>query len=456
VKNYTRANNIDYLIGKGLRPVFYYDDFELYLGAVYDDIPESYRYIVVPGRVEAESFHSMKGIHLRSTTDVDGEIDADSIGTGDWLAYQVNTPAEGPYAFSWRMTAGSPGAGFDFYSGDSLLATVSVPVETEPFDWVTVTDTLVLPAGNQTLRIVSTSGEWIFNWFSLEQLGVPQVMAIPERDTLCNGDTTSILLEGGTGLDQEVVFQYNSEASGTLSGNGSGELQPGEMISDIITNGGDTYGIVEYAITPYSLAENGEPLYAGENVTARVWVEPDPFLQSISLKDTVDSGGTTMLCLRSSTTTTSGVQIGYQSAAAGGHINGHGNGFLEPGQCISELLDNQSSERGYVTYTMVPYTLDPIGNRTCHGIPVSDTVWVRPAWAVSASGRVTDPGTHLQIYPNPAGETLFLSRSTAYEVFTSCGVKMVAGRCEQIDLEGLPPGIYYLKASGTIQKFVKE
>ena len=367
VKNYTQANNIDYLIGKGLKPAFYYDDFELSLSDTH--LPPAYRHHLVPGRVEAEWFSDSEGTTTRETTDTEGAQDVDSIGPGDWLEFQVNTPDGRLYPLNCRVLPEPSGASFSVFRGDSLLGRIDIPAVERP-EWLNLCDTLAMIPGNQTLRFVTDTGRWAFNWFSLEQLPLPTVLVTPLSDTICSGGSTGFLLESGVEMAHGVAFHFTAVGStGNLGGHGSGVLAPGEVISQILTNAGDRHGTVNYEVVPYALTESGTPSYPGEAVTAKVWVEPVPVLTTFSMKDTIDSSESTLLCHRVSAITTAGVLTTYESGTSGHQVTGNGSGVLLDEQCITEELINSAASREYVVYTQIPYALDGEGNLKCPGYP---------------------------------------------------------------------------------------
>jgi hypothetical protein len=451
VKNYTQANNIDYLIGKGLRPAFYYDDFGLFVSE--SEVPDAYRYHEIPGRVEAEDFSGMERVGLRETTDVDGGQEVDSIEASDWLEFGVNAPSAGPYRIDCRVSAGPGGGVFQVFTGDSPACTVSISPGAS--GWLTLSDTLLLEAGNQELRFVTLSGQWAFNWFGLEQVGIPDVVAYPDRDTLCSGEVTGIVLGSTVEMTHGVQYSYTSKVtSGAVTGNGSGILGPGQQVPDVLTNTGDVFGKVDYTIIPYSLSSSGEPVFPGEPAGAEVWIEPVPAARIVLMKDTLDSGEQSMILWNGLSMTTAGMVLGYSTEAGSGGISGMAEGFVQPRHSINEELINAGTETGWVAYTLTPYALDASGIPTCPGVPASDTVWIRPGGSTLLSPH---PGTSplVRIFPNPAGNRLHLHPGSAYVIHSSTGIQLLSGHGTEIHLDRLGPGIYYLSAGGGTMRFIK-
>lgn len=122
--------------------------------------------ITLPGKFEAENFNNMNGILLENTTDADGGKNVGWIDNNDWLDYNVNIAYTGTYLASFRVS--SPYANQRFQirkSNGTVLATVNVPNTGGQQSWVTVTASVSLDAGPQTLRIFSLqSGGWNINW----------------------------------------------------------------------------------------------------------------------------------------------------------------------------------------------------------------------------------------------------------------------------------------------------
>ncbi len=452
VKNYTQANNIDYLISKGLRPVFYYDDFDLQVSPAV--IPEAYRYVEVPGRIEAESFINGSGTALRNTTDTEGTKDVDSIHAGDWMEYQINTPAKGMYILTSRIRPAYSGAAFNVFSGDSLIGAVLYPASGDTV-WKSLKDTIFLPAGNQTLKFVVAADNWKMNWFAIDQLPVPVVQATPATDTICGGGITGIRLHCSADMTYGAGFLYTSSASGTnISGNGSGNLTEGQRIDDTISITGDHYGYVNYTIVPYALSESGQPAYYGKPLDVRVWVEPVPELTTASMYDTIGSGDAVAILLLCSSDVLGDLAIGYTSETDDDiNIEGNGSGMLLPRQRIIETLTNNGKSKGYVVYNIAPYIFGTNGLIRCAGTPVTDTVWVRPAQTFMKVQKTKFPSA---LFPNPARTMVFLPAESHYQVYSTTGNELVTGYGKKIDMRALHPGIYFVKTSSALYKLILE
>jgi hypothetical protein len=120
-------------------------------------------------RIEAESYSAMSGVEVSATTDGGGGKFVGWIDDNDWMDYNVTVPAAGTYKLNVRVSSAIPGGGplqLRNASG-TVLATVNTP-NTGGWDtYTTVSTTVTLPAGQQTLRIYASNGGWNINWFEL-------------------------------------------------------------------------------------------------------------------------------------------------------------------------------------------------------------------------------------------------------------------------------------------------
>ena len=121
---------------------------------------------VIPGKIEAESYNSMAGIATQATTDAGGGLNVGWIDNNDWMSYNVNATTAGTYTVSFRVATPYTGASFQLRNASgTVLATVTPPNSGGFQNWETVTATVTLPAGTQTLQIYSTTTlQWNFNW----------------------------------------------------------------------------------------------------------------------------------------------------------------------------------------------------------------------------------------------------------------------------------------------------
>jgi alpha-glucosidase len=121
---------------------------------------------LLPGLIQAESYVAMSGVGTQATTDVNGGDNVGFIDAGDWMEYNVNIPTTGKYILSYRFAAQSVGSVALQINGKTLNIS-TVPNTGNWQNWETVIAGVVLKAGQQTIRLLNSSGVWNINWFSL-------------------------------------------------------------------------------------------------------------------------------------------------------------------------------------------------------------------------------------------------------------------------------------------------
>lgn len=212
-------------------------------------VPPPPTYIKIPANIEAESYTTMSGVQKESSTDVSGVYDMGWIDKGDWMDYNINVPSAGNYTMNFRVSSLSTGGQFQVRKSDGTsLATINVASTGGWQNWVTVTATAALAAGNQTLRLYAVSGGWNINWLQFSNA----TASIPPPTTTGAAKSIKINIYGGggtaynnsewnnwdfsnsAGSKSSSVFKYSD---GTSSGVSAVLSQ-----SEIVRDNGATYG----------------------------------------------------------------------------------------------------------------------------------------------------------------------------------------------------------------------
>jgi endoglucanase len=119
--------------------------------------------------VEAENYSNMYGVHNEHTLDAGGGQDVSYIDPFDWMDYSIDVPQAGRYNFNFRVSSLNNYSQFQLRAQDGmLLKTIYVPYTGGYQSWNTISAVVNLPAGYQTLRIISSAplwNNWNLNWF---------------------------------------------------------------------------------------------------------------------------------------------------------------------------------------------------------------------------------------------------------------------------------------------------
>lgn len=120
--------------------------------------------ITVPGIVQAENYSQQSGVLKETTKDTGGGQNVGWIDTGDWMDYDVNVITAGTYTVQYRVSSPSNVGKIQLKKGSTILATTAVPATGGWQTWQTVTATVSLSAGPQTLRLQAATGGFNLNW----------------------------------------------------------------------------------------------------------------------------------------------------------------------------------------------------------------------------------------------------------------------------------------------------
>ncbi len=124
-------------------------------------------YVSIPATIQAEDYVSMSGIQTQTTSDTGGGENVGWIDAGDYLTYNVNVPSTGTYNMDFRVASNRSGAQFDIYQGSSKVGSVNSTRSEGWQNFDTVSTSVNLSSGNQTIRLVSTLTGWNINWFAI-------------------------------------------------------------------------------------------------------------------------------------------------------------------------------------------------------------------------------------------------------------------------------------------------
>ncbi len=133
----------------------------------------------IPGRIQGEDFDEVSG---EVASEASGDTDStDYVGwfdEGESLGYAVNVESAGDYLVTFRVARGIDAGNFEFLSGTSLLATISVPNTGGWGQWADVYKVVHLGAGQQSLYINNTGNPFNVNWMEFEHAVATQGITI--------------------------------------------------------------------------------------------------------------------------------------------------------------------------------------------------------------------------------------------------------------------------------------
>jgi hypothetical protein len=193
--------------------------------------------------VEAESYSKMSGVVLDQCSE--GGQNVGGIQAGDWMDYSVNVPAAGSYKVNFRVAG--PGGQFQLKNAaGTVLASVTAPATGGYQTYTTVSTTVTLSAGQQTLRIYAVSGGYNINWLELVGSGTtttsptptPTPSPAPSTGTISPNIIYREAFEGSSfwpNLSKEVntTYGFTTISSPAIEGSKAGrfELRDGDADS---------------------------------------------------------------------------------------------------------------------------------------------------------------------------------------------------------------------------------
>ncbi|GAC1421023.1 MAG: hypothetical protein NVS1B13_03980 [Flavisolibacter sp.] len=148
---------------------------------------------------KAVNYVRMLGVGTETTSDVGGGLNVGYIDPGDWMEYSVTVPSAGNYKMLLRIATPANNASLEVRKADgSILAKVNLPNTGGFQTWQTISTTITLSQGIQTIRIISTSplwNNWNINWFDLNMDAVVGTQPPPPPSPVPPGSSTPIHIE---------------------------------------------------------------------------------------------------------------------------------------------------------------------------------------------------------------------------------------------------------------------
>ena len=178
----------------------------------------------IPGKIEAESYTAMNGIQTETTSDTGGGLNVGWIHVGDWLDYSVNVQSAGTYTVEYRVASNAATGQLQLRSGSTTLSTTAVPNTGGWQNWQTVTASVTLNAGQQTLRVYASGYDFNINWinFTTGSSSDTQAPSAPSNLAFTQPSSGTIHLTWNASTDNVGVAGYEIYANGQLRGSVNG------------------------------------------------------------------------------------------------------------------------------------------------------------------------------------------------------------------------------------------
>jgi len=238
----------------------------------YDTGGQGVAYNATSANGTANSYRS-DGIDLETTSDTGGGYDLGWTSGGQWFRYTVNAASAGTYTVSFRVAA--PSAVTDALhlssaSGANLSGNVSIPATGGWQNWSTVTATVQLAAGQQTLAVDQDNGGWNLNYMSFASGGGGTSSPLTASPSSLSFGNATV---GSTSAAQTVtVSNPGSTPATAASVSVSGPFSQTNTCGGSIAAGGSCTVSVEFAPTAAGAASGtlsvassapGSPLTVG-------------------------------------------------------------------------------------------------------------------------------------------------------------------------------------------------
>lgn len=130
--------------------------------------------------IQAESYSSMNGVQLETTSDTGGGQNVAYIDAGDWMAYSnINFPTSGTYTLEYRVASPSGGTlSSDLNAGAIQLGNTTIPATGGWQNWTTVSRTVNVNAGTYNFGVFAQTGGWNLNWIRITKSGSARPAAV--------------------------------------------------------------------------------------------------------------------------------------------------------------------------------------------------------------------------------------------------------------------------------------
>jgi chitinase len=236
--------------------------------ANYDTGGQGVAYNVTSVNGTANSYRS-DGVDLEACTDTGCGDDIGWTAAGQWFKYTVNVATAGTYTVSLRLAAPSAVTGglhIASSSGANLSGNINVPATGGWQTWTSVTATVTLPAGQQTLTIDQDNGGWNIHQLTFASSTTPPgntvTVSSPGNQTGTVGTAASLKVSGtDSASGQTLTFSATGLPAG-LSISSSGQISgtpTTAATSNVTVTATDTTGAKGSASFTWTISSTAPP-----------------------------------------------------------------------------------------------------------------------------------------------------------------------------------------------------
>ena len=220
----------------------------------------------IPGLIEAEDWDGMNGVQTESTSDAGGGLNVGWIDNGDWLEYNVDVLQSGNYDVNIRVAGDGSGAkSVQLLSDGSVLTNINFNGTGGWQNWTTVTGTVNLTSGSQTLRVLAASSGFNINYieFNTAASSIPVTGVNISNGTVelepAASFTLSATVVPANATDQTVSWLSNNTAVATVNSSGVvTAVADGSAVITVSTNDGNFTATSNVTVSSGSSSPGGD------------------------------------------------------------------------------------------------------------------------------------------------------------------------------------------------------
>ena len=172
----------------------------------------------IPGRLQAERYVTMTSMNIAPTTDTNGLADMVAAAAGGSVDYNIQVDSPGSYVMNFRVAAVT--GQIKVFNNGVLLGTATATQT----GWSTVSTTVLLATGMQTLHVVLSAKLQKLNWLEFAAPNHPPVLAAIPNQSILAGRTLLVTNSASDPDAPPQLLAYNllSAPTGALIDTNSG------------------------------------------------------------------------------------------------------------------------------------------------------------------------------------------------------------------------------------------